>query len=509
MSKAHIKILLEQTPDTSVNDLIEPLPERLAAPEFPIDALGEILGGAAKRMAYHIQTGQGLAGQSVLAAASLVAQAHISVQRGFIGVSPVSLFCLSIAESGDRKSTLDRVALEPIRAYEAEQRENLAAEQKRYATQLETWIMQRDSIISSSKPKKSAPKEMTDAHREELTNKLSVHEDKKPQEPPRPNITFSEPTAEGIWHHFIQGKPTAGLFSDEGISFFGGHGMTAEARGRMIAMLSKFWDGDPITRTRGSQGESGTLAGRRLSTHLMVQPIVAHQVLSDPLFQGQGFLARFLICNEKSIAGIRLLGDRGICDGVNNDPLINKYWQHLRNLLKKPLPIDFNNAQLKSTIIVLSDEPLDAWIALHDGIEKEIAPGGRYESIKPFASKAAEHSARIAAILAFIEDYEHPTVEHVDRAAKIISYYLESMVIYIQNASEEEHDFLAGDLLEWIKKHDGKISSDHFQKLSPVSIRPAKKARPLLKHLVNQGYLQVTQYGRKGIERAWEVIHHD
>lgn len=509
MGKAEIKNLLEQTLPVSASDLIEPLPERIAAPKFPIDALGDILGGAAKQMAYHVQTGQGLAGQSVLAAASLVAQPHINIQRGAIGISPVSLFCLSIAESGDRKSTLDRLALEPIRVYEAEQRDNLATEQKKYAAQLETWLMQRDSIISNAKPKKSSAKEMTDAQREELTNKLSAHEDKKPQEPPRPNITFSEPTAEGIWYHFTQGKPTAGLFSDEGISFFGGHGMTAEARGRMIAMLSKFWDGDPITRTRGNQGESGTLAGRRLSTHLMVQPIVAHQVLSDPLFQGQGFLARFFICNEKSIAGTRFLGERNISDGVNNDPLINKYWWHINNLLKKPLPTDFDGDQLKPSIMMLADEALDAWIALHDGIEKEITLGGRYESIKPFASKAAEHSARIAAILAFIENYEQPTVEHVGRAAKIISYYLESMVIYVQNATQEEQDFLAGDLFAWIKKHGGKISSDNFQKLSPVSIRPAKKARKLLKHLVNQGYLQVTQYGRNKVERAWEVINHD
>ena len=42
---------------------------------------------------------------------------------------------------------------------------------------------------------------------------------------------------------------------------------------------------------------------------------MALPILSDLLFQGQGFLARFLICNEKSIAGARLLGDRDISKG--------------------------------------------------------------------------------------------------------------------------------------------------------------------------------------------------
>lgn len=504
MSKASIQKLIEQSSDLSVKELIEPLPERCVAPKFPLDALGEILGGAAKQLAYHVQTSQGLAGQSVLAAVSLVAQSHINIRRDTIGESPVSLFCLSIAESGDRKSTLDRLALTPIREYEKEQRDKLEGEITNYHSKLNAWNMQKQSVVNNI-PKK----EMTDGQRDELAKKLHDLEVQKPKEPPRPNITFSEPTAEGIWHHFTQGKPTAGLFSDEGISFFGGHGMTNDTRGRMIFILSKLWDGDPVTRTRGSQGESGTLAGRRLSTHLMVQPIVANQVLSDPLLQGQGFIARFLICNEKSIAGTRFLYDRDLTKGANNDPLIGRYWKHLGKLLKKPLSIDFQSGELEPVTMKLSGDAFNTWVTLHDGIEKEIAAGGAYECIKTFACKAAEHAARIAAILAFVEQVQNPTVLHVERAAQIISYYLDSMLAYVQNASLEENDLLAGDLLTWIKSRGGKISSDEFKKITPVSIRHAKKARAILKYLVEAGYLQVTQYGRKQLEKAWEVINHD
>lgn len=506
MSKDKINMLLKEASTLSAKNLIEPLPKRLALPEFPLDALGDILGGAARQLAYHVQTGNGLAGQAVLAAASLVVQSHINVKRGVIGNSPISLFCLSIAESGDRKSTLDRLAIAPIREYEREEQAKLVAEMKQYTTALDAWEMQKQSVLNCSKTPKKA---MTDEDREKLAKKLSDLEEQKPQEPPRPNLTFSEPTAEGIWHHFIQGKPSAGLFSDEGISFFGGHGMSAEAKGRMIYILSKFWDGDPITRTRGSQGESGALIGRRLSTHLMVQPIIANRVLSDPLLQGQGFLARFLICCEKSIAGTRFLHERDINKSIEHDPLIARYWKCLSGLLKKQISIDFKTGGLDLTIMNISEDALRSWIALHDGIEKEIAPGGAYECIKAFASKAAEHAARITAILAFIEDNEHPTVEHVERAAKIISYYLESMLVYVQNTTQEMDDFLAGDLLAWMKEHGGALSSSDFQKLSPVSIRPAKKARRLLKYLVDQGYLHITQYGRNKMEKAWEVINHD
>jgi len=501
MSKSKIRQLMKEATVLSPQDFIEELPERLVAPKFPLDALGDTLGGAAKQLAYHVQTGESLAGQSVLAAASLVAQSFINIIRGGIGSGPVSLFCLSIAESGDRKSTLDRLALAPLRLYEKYQRDLLIEDEKKYRSALQAWEIQRQSILNNVKGK-----EISDTQREQLAQKLADLEDQKPHEPPRPNLTFSEPTPEGIWHHFIQGKPTAGLFSDEGISFFGGHGMTAEARGRMIHILSKLWDGDPITRTRGSQGDSGTLADRRLSVHLMVQPVVANQVLSDPLLQGQGFLARFLICNEKSIAGSRFLNERNINGGVMYDPLIVQYWECLTNLLRKPLPIDFKTGGLDLKVMELSGDALETWIILHDGIEKEIAPGGAYECIKAFASKAAEHAARIAAVLAFIEQAPHPTAQYIERAAQIISYYLESMVVYVQNANQEEHDLLAADLLTWIKNHGNKISSNDFQKLSPVSIRQAKKARRLLRILCEFGYLRVTQTGRKGIEKAWEAI---
>ncbi len=142
MTVEQIQKILEGTPNSSADDFIEPLPERIKAPNFPLDALGDILGGAAKQLAYHVQTGQGLAGQSVLAAASLVAQSHINIKRGSIGESPVSLFCLSIAESGDRKSSLDRLALHPIREYEKKQRDKLTDEIMEYTSALTAWDTQ-------------------------------------------------------------------------------------------------------------------------------------------------------------------------------------------------------------------------------------------------------------------------------------------------------------------------------------------------------------------------------
>lgn len=505
MSAESIKDIVDSMPfelPSLSPDLADPLPKRHAAIKYPLEALGIILGEAAKQIAYHVQVSKGMAGQSVLAAAALVAQAHINVQRGSIGLSPVSIFCLSVAESGDRKSTVDRLALAPVRSYESERAKAMTAKKKKYKAEIEAWELRRNLIIKSySKPKA----ELSEDEQKKISEQLFKLELSKPRAPSRSNITFSEPTSEGIWKHYFQGEPSAGLFSDEGISFFSGHGMNDEAKGRTIHLLSKLWDGDTITRTRGGEGESGTLANRRLSSHLMIQPIVADKVLSDPLLQGQGVLARFLICHEPSIAGTRFLSNRSLEKDVGSDPSIAKYWQRLTELLNRPLKINESTGELQLTVFALSGKALDTWCALHDGIEEQLRADGRFTDIKAFASKAAENAARIAAILAFVEGYDHPTVEHVERAGVLISYYLESMAMRTIDAQYDENELLAKDLLDWIVNKGGKLSADQFKALPPV-LRKAKTARALLKILVDTGNMRVTEINRKtGKPAVWEV----
>lgn len=48
---------------------------------------------------------------------------------------------------------------------------------------------------------------------------------------------------------------------------------------------------------------SGTYYGRRLTLHLMAQPVVASMLLSDPLAREQGFLARCLVSFPQPTAG--------------------------------------------------------------------------------------------------------------------------------------------------------------------------------------------------------------
>ena len=105
--------MIEQMNNATTIAREAPLPlirENIPSPSYPLEALGKTLGNAAIAIADCVQCPPSMAGQSVLAAASLAVQAFADIiidGRTY----PLSLFCLTIAESGDRKSGADSLAL--------------------------------------------------------------------------------------------------------------------------------------------------------------------------------------------------------------------------------------------------------------------------------------------------------------------------------------------------------------------------------------------------------------
>jgi putative DNA primase/helicase len=81
-----------------------------------------VLRDAAEVIQMKTRAPMALCGNSVLAAASLCAQAHGDVQMPYGSAKPLSLFLGSVADTGERKSTVDELALASVRAREAELR---------------------------------------------------------------------------------------------------------------------------------------------------------------------------------------------------------------------------------------------------------------------------------------------------------------------------------------------------------------------------------------------------
>ena len=104
------------------------------AQPFPVNALGPVLSRAAVAIARKVQVPEAIAAQSVVAAAALAVQPHADVMLPYGQKRPLSLFFVTVAASGDRKSTADKEALWPIRKYEQ-------ALKEKYDNERQSWLI--------------------------------------------------------------------------------------------------------------------------------------------------------------------------------------------------------------------------------------------------------------------------------------------------------------------------------------------------------------------------------
>lgn len=459
---------------------IQLLPDIDAPRPYPYDALGELLGGAVAAIASAVQVPDALAAQSVLTAAALAAQPHANVVR--LGQRiPLAIFGLTVAESGDRKSSADRLALFAHREYQQKLKRVYVHTSREFRNLREAYQKAYAAVLE--KTKNSEPEVVA----AEL-NKLN-----EPVEPQNPIILVDDPTIEGLQKSLLRGHPSQGFFSDEAGQFFGGYAGRPENLLKSVSALSRLWDGAPITRTRSTEGESATRSGCRLSAHLMMQPVVAQEVLTNPMLNGQGLLARFLIAWPASLSGTRLYRD---IDPTRDDRLI-AFWQRMDALLATPLRLDEQN-ELSPPDLKLEPAALSAWIRYHDDVEKTLGRGGELHEIKPTAAKSAENALRIAGVIAVTEALTSIPEEIMARAAILSRWYLTEALRIAYPVKIEAQLLQAQQLLDWLTAK-GWISFDarQLQREGPSFIRKSCKQRDqLLAVLVEHHWLTTTD-GRK------------
>src|SRR5687768_4803730 len=214
-----------------------------------------------------IQAPDAVCGASLLAAASLAAQALANV--GLHGRSyPLSLWFVTVAESGERKSAVDKEAMRPARQHEKDGMRAFDRASAEHEAKMEEWQARRES----AKKKKAG----NDAHEGFAQRVLEIGP--APAPPLQPTLTAADFTAEGLAKHLAIGVPSVGAFTDEAALVFGGHGMTKETITRTAGTLSKLWDSGTLDRIRAGDGAM-KLYGRRLAMHLMAQPVIAERAL--------------------------------------------------------------------------------------------------------------------------------------------------------------------------------------------------------------------------------------
>jgi hypothetical protein len=316
------------------------------ADPFPVDALGTTLGNAARAIHDRIQAPVAICGQSVLAAAALAVQGHADVLLPIGQTRPISEYFLAIARTGERKTATDSEALRPARKREADLREQYDVDLPNYLNDMVAWEKARDHAVRVCKGDRDKIKAALD--------QLGP----PPAEPLIPILTCQEPTFEGYCKLASRGHASLGIFASEGGQFIAGHGMSVDNRLKTAAGLSSLWDGETIKRVRAGDG-AGTLAGRRVSMHIMAQPDVAALWLADPVLIEQGLMSRCLPTAPDSTSGTRFQRP----EQAGTKVYLTAYQTCLDRIFAADLPLAYRKInELAPPVVTLSAEAARMWL---------------------------------------------------------------------------------------------------------------------------------------------------
>ena len=320
-------------------------------------------------------------------------------------MGPVSLSLLTIAESGDRKSTVEGFFTKGIKEFDKiklkEKQENL----KKYALQLRMH-KEMEKVIEASIDVD------TEEKRNQIIEELIAHEKKKPAKPKSPILLCEDITVESLLSDLSENTPNAFIFTSEGGVVFKGRGLSN------TSVINSLWSGSDVRVNRKVEGPT-MVKDPRLTIHIMSQSSAFKEYIkkSTDDIVGNGFTARLLFCAPPSTCGSRFTN--GIKLSSDN---IDTFNQRVVELLTGSAKLE--DYTVKKTLS-FSDKAKDIWLDVCNDIEIKQGPTGFYHNAIGHASKLMENISRVAALLHCFEqalDDDISTATLLD-AINVVAYY--------------------------------------------------------------------------------------
>lgn len=487
-------------------------PHKAEAP-YPLDALPQAMREAVTEYRAFGQQPLSLIAGSALAAVSLAAQGRADVVRvrGWLS-GPISLYLMTIAVSGERKTAADEIFAGPIRAW-MQERSSLQDEERRSARAARAiWEADHKAILGQlaagrgkGAPVTTEARTAAEADERELARQLRELGE-APEPPAEPALFCEDATPEGLVLKAAKGWPSLALATDEAGLVVGGRGMRDESGIAFIATLSKFWGGQEYRRDRAGDGAS-LVRGRRLTVNLMMQPVMFERLLA---YQGNsvrsmGLLSRFLMGWPAST-----MGGRGLVY-PEGSPKLGVFGARLCELLDAPLPIASGNMELAPPALPLTPAAQEIWGEHYKTIERELGALGPYAEIQDIASKNAEQAARLAGVFHVFERGPGGAIDASTMAAAVslARWYLDEAgrVLEAFETAREVRD--ADLLLEWLQRR--KVLSFHAREIlrfGPAPFRNVKRRDAALDLLLQDGTVQAVP-GVRGARFVLNPYAHD
>lgn len=470
----------------------EPLVTRIEPEPYPADALPERIGAAVAEVQSFVQAPLPLVACSALTAISVAIQSIVDVRRADRLQGPLGLFSLSIADSGERKTTVDAFFSAAIREWERDAALAAEPELRRHRADLSAWDEKRKALLELIR-RDSKKGSATGAKESELRGLEAA----KPEPPRVPRLLLGDETPESLAHRLAFGWPSAGIISSEAGIVFGAHGMQRENIMRNLGLLNVLWDGGTLSVGRRTS-DSFTVRGARLTVGLQIQEATLREFFAQSrgLARGTGFLARFLVAWPASAQGSRMFREPPA-----NWPSLGAFNRRLRDLLDLPAPVN-DAGELTPQVLELAPDARRAWVAFHDAVEAELRDGGDLADVKDVASKAADNAARLAGLFhVFEEGVGAVSLAAFQSAARLVAWHLSEARRFFGELALPAELADAGRLDEWLLAycHRERVASvpvSAVQKSGPSGLREKAALDPALRELAELGRVRLIREGR-------------
>lgn len=427
----------------------------------------------------HIKAPRALVFSSALTAIATASQGLIDVCKPNGQIVPASLMLLTIANSGERKSTAENIFLRGVRNFQDEKDLIYLKKLSEWNAKWSVWEARRKAML----------KEILRSGDEEEGDEYQIfmaHMGNEPVKPRRFKLIYEDATSEALFLGLYQNIPAAGLISSEGGGVLSGKAFND------LSKQNALWSGDAITVDRVSS-ESYELRAR-LTVSIMVQEktFLSYMEKNGEISRGSGLWARFLVCNPRSTQGTRLIGG-----GVVTWNCCEKFSERIGEILKESVGFLMDPARSR-LVIRFSQAAAQKWIEIFNAIESGIGPGGRFFGMGDHASKLADNIARVAALFHFFERGSGDiALETLDAAADVCFWYSGEFLRLFTSLPQEEID--AQELDDWLQVRreagDRFVAKNIILQKGPGKLRKVKRLDSAIEVLSTQGKVLLSKLG--------------
>ncbi|MFM4940904.1 YfjI family protein [Aeromonas enteropelogenes] len=459
--------------------------------ELPVNVLPDELQKVIHYIQQETQAPSGLIASSVLGVMALACQDLFDIAPKDNLRFPISLYQVVLAESGERKSTVDKLLMTPVRDLEGKLEAQYQEDKKLYNVAMCRWQVERKAL------EKAFERAVTKGEpSQESAQRLEECFARKPSAPLRKRMLVSDVTRAAVKQALGKGWPSLVLLSDEAGSILSGELL------HDTPLLNSLWGAQPLEIDRATQ-DALRVEDARFGMMLMVQPALFKEYVNR---QGRharasGFFARMLLCQPTSTIGGRLHGQQQI---FPRPPVSSNHleWFHARVQERLSQSFERREENAARTCLTLSPEAAAMWYAEYDRIEKMCGKLGVLYEYNDYASKQSEHVARIAGVLEAFVTGNTIVSEHTMYAAiQLANYFLDSFIQLMADDALPEEMEDAQQLESWLQTNHlkfvfGGMPKNYIRQYGPNRLRSRERLNRALDDLRLKNKILIYKQGK-------------